>query len=68
MYLMHLLCINVVRRVIHLDEGVIVFMLALPLSIGLATISFQFYETPFLRLKARLAKKLNDEAASGRRR
>jgi peptidoglycan/LPS O-acetylase OafA/YrhL len=61
-YLMHILCINVVRQVVHLHEGLIVFMLALPLSIGVATLSFRFYETPFLRLKTQLGKKRRDEA------
>jgi peptidoglycan/LPS O-acetylase OafA/YrhL len=63
---MHMLCINVVRRVIHLDEGLIIFMLALPLSIALATLSFHFFETPFLRLKTRLPKQRKDEAAKAR--
>jgi peptidoglycan/LPS O-acetylase OafA/YrhL len=63
-YLMHLLCINIVQRVVHLDKGLIVFMLALPLSIGVATLSFRFYEMPFLQLKAQLAKKHKDDVAS----
>ena len=50
-YLVHILCINVVRRVVHLDGGLIVFALALPLSVVVATVIFRFYETPFLQLK-----------------
>ena len=65
-YIMHFLCINVVRQVVHLHEGLIVFLLALPLSIGVATLSFRFYETPFLRLKMQLAKKRRDAAKPSR--
>jgi peptidoglycan/LPS O-acetylase OafA/YrhL len=61
---MHVLCINVVRRVVHLDKGFIVFILALALSIVVATLSFRFYELPFLRLKARLTKKRRAETVS----
>jgi peptidoglycan/LPS O-acetylase OafA/YrhL len=64
-YLMHIGCINVVRRVVHFDEGLIVFALALPLSIAVATLSYRFYETPFLRLKERLTKRRKVQILGG---
>jgi peptidoglycan/LPS O-acetylase OafA/YrhL len=53
-YLLNILCSYVVRHLFHLESGVLVFILALPLSVLVATLSFRFYEAPFLQLKARL--------------
>ena len=55
-YLLNILCSYVVRHVIHLENGALVFVLALPLSVLVATLTFRFYEAPFLRLKARLGR------------
>lgn len=56
-YLMHMLCSNLARRLLHLHEGPLVFVLALALSIAAASLSYRFFETPFLRLKDRIAKR-----------
>jgi len=62
MYLLHMIVMNVARRVVgltHLDaprlEPLLVFALALPLTIAAASLSYRFLEQPFLRLKDRFA-------------
>jgi peptidoglycan/LPS O-acetylase OafA/YrhL len=57
-YLLHMLSINLVRGVLHTPNGPLLFVLALPASVVAATLSYRFYETPFLRLKDRLGKPL----------
>jgi peptidoglycan/LPS O-acetylase OafA/YrhL len=60
MYLLHLLSINAVRRALPgslLDEPLVVFPAGLVLTILAATISYRFYELPFLRLKDRFRPK-----------
>lgn len=54
MYLLHMLCINTVHRVLlpHGSE-LVTFAVALPLTIGAATLSYRLYEDRFLRLKDR---------------
>jgi peptidoglycan/LPS O-acetylase OafA/YrhL len=56
-YLLHLLCINLVKRGLDLESGPLLFLLALPVSVATATVSYRFFETPFLRLKDRIAKR-----------
>ena len=56
-YLMHMLCINVVRRLVGAQEGPLVFVLALALSVAAASISYRFFEAPILRWKDRIAKR-----------
>lgn len=56
-YLMHILCINLVRRLLDIQEGHHVFFVALVLSVAVATLSYRFFETPFLRLKDKIAKR-----------
>ena len=55
-YLMHMLCINIMRRLVAAQEGPLIFVLALALSIAAATISYRFFEAPILRWKDRIAK------------
>lgn len=56
-YLMHMICIDIVRKVVAPHNGFILFVLALPLSITMATLSYRFFESRFLRLKDRIAKR-----------
>jgi peptidoglycan/LPS O-acetylase OafA/YrhL len=53
-YLMHVLCINLVRRVTHAHDGFLLFVFALAISIAAASISYRWFESPFLRWKDRL--------------
>jgi peptidoglycan/LPS O-acetylase OafA/YrhL len=53
-YLLHVVCINIARRLLHMQEGWPVFIIALVFAVGAAAFSFRFFETPFLRLKDRL--------------
>jgi peptidoglycan/LPS O-acetylase OafA/YrhL len=55
MYLMHMLCINVARQLVNAHTGFLVFVVALPLSVAVASISYRFFESKFLRLKERIA-------------
>ena len=53
-YLFHMLAINVVRKVlVRSGEPVLVFVFALPLAIGFATLSYRYFEQRFLALKGR---------------
>jgi peptidoglycan/LPS O-acetylase OafA/YrhL len=67
MYLLHMLALNVVRRVLpsYLQLPPLLFPLALGVTIAVASISFRFYERPFLRLKNwfRVQPKRPDHAA-----
>ena len=56
-YLMHMLCINLVRIFVNLHHGPLVFLLALPVSVVAASLSYRFFESWFLRLKNRFAKR-----------
>jgi len=58
-YLMHMLCINLVRRLVH-HQGPLLFLCALAVGIAVATLSYRFFESPFLRLKNRIAKRPGD--------
>ncbi|WNG22694.1 acyltransferase [Cystobacter fuscus] len=56
-YLMHMLSLHLVRRLVPHDlvpfPLVLHYVLTLAVSIGLATLSYRYFETPFLRLKNR---------------
>jgi peptidoglycan/LPS O-acetylase OafA/YrhL len=54
-YMLHMLCINAVRR-LPLGDGLLAYAVAVALSVGVATLSFRFFEQPFLRLKERLGR------------
>ncbi|OJH34776.1 acyltransferase family protein [Cystobacter ferrugineus] len=58
-YLMHMLALNLVRRLVPHDVVpsplVVHYVLTLAVSIGLATLSYRYFESPFLRLKNRFA-------------
>ncbi|HLL00766.1 MAG TPA: acyltransferase [Myxococcaceae bacterium] len=54
-YLLHMLAFNAARRLVP-DQGFVVyFALTMVLSVGLAGLSFRYFESWFLRLKDRLA-------------
>ncbi|AMT73564.1 hypothetical protein ABG82_04785 [Mycobacteroides immunogenum] len=52
-YLMHMLCANVVRRVVHEDQGLALCAGTTVLVIAVAYVSFRYFETPLLRIKRR---------------
>ena len=52
-YLLHMLCADVVRRMIHQHYGVLLFAATLVTVVVAAYLSFRFFETPLLRLKRR---------------
>ena len=52
-YLLHMLCANLVRRVIHDRYGTAVFAATLITVIVVAYLSFRYFESPLLRLKRR---------------
>ncbi len=53
-YLVHMLCVNAVRKVLPAPEGLL-FLAALACSILVAGISHRWFERPVLRLKDRFA-------------
>jgi hypothetical protein len=54
-FLMHMLRINL-HQLGQIQKAPLVFVLALAISIGVATISFRFFECLFLRWKDRITK------------
>lgn len=52
-YLLHMLCANIVFRLIAHEHSVPVFAATLALSTAAAYFSFRFFETPLLRIKRR---------------
>jgi peptidoglycan/LPS O-acetylase OafA/YrhL len=64
MYLLHLLCITLVRRITHVQSGPMVFFLGLASSIAAATASYRLLEAPLLRLKDRIAGRSDERAAA----
>jgi len=53
-YLYHMLAINAARRfAVPSRQPVLVFLVALPLAVALATLSYRYFELPFQRLKHR---------------
>lgn len=55
LYLLHMLVLNVVRRVLPWEEPWVVCLGMLVVSVAVASVSYRFFETPFLRLKERFA-------------
>jgi peptidoglycan/LPS O-acetylase OafA/YrhL len=64
MYLMHMLALNGARRIAPGQSGLMYFILATALSIGAATLSYQYFERPFLRLKERFRGTGGSDAAT----
>ncbi len=58
MYLVHMLSLNVVRRLLHgaAAPAVVTFALTAALALAVASVSYRFFERPFLRLKERFAR------------
>jgi peptidoglycan/LPS O-acetylase OafA/YrhL len=55
-YLLHMFAINAVRRVVPGGlSPIVTFAAGLPLALLMATISYRYFEQPFLRLKQRFA-------------
>jgi peptidoglycan/LPS O-acetylase OafA/YrhL len=52
-YLLHMLSLNIVKRVVPWHNEFLYYVLTMALSIGLATLSYRYFETPFLKLKDR---------------
>ena len=51
-YLLHMISLNLVRRVVP-HNPVLYYVLTILLSVGFATLSFRYFEKPFLKLKDR---------------
>lgn len=54
MYMMHMLAVNIVRKLgpaIHVGSPTSLFLGSFAIAVGLASLSFLFYERPFLVLK-----------------
>ncbi|MGZ3456900.1 MAG: acyltransferase family protein [Archangium sp.] len=51
-YLMHMIALNIVRRVVPHNVP-LYYVLTLALSVGFATLSYRYFEKPFLKLKNR---------------
>lgn len=60
-YLLHPLCINAIREVLHQNYGPLLFAEALVSVVVLAYLSFRYFETPLLRLKRRFETKDQSE-------
>jgi peptidoglycan/LPS O-acetylase OafA/YrhL len=58
MYLLHMLALNVARRVVPAPQcgPVATFLAALALTIVAAALAYRFYELPFLKLKQRFSR------------
>lgn len=54
-YLLHMLALNLVRRVLPDQSLAVYFVLTMALSVAMAGLSFRYFESFFLRLKERLA-------------
>ncbi|WP_293054883.1 acyltransferase [Mycobacterium sp.] len=52
-YLLHMLCANLDRRIIHQQSGIVLTAATLITVIFVAYLSFRFFETPLLTLKRR---------------
>jgi len=55
-YLMHVLILNVGRRILHIESPVLLALFALPVVTMIAGLSYRYFESPFLRYKDRFAK------------
>jgi len=56
-YMLHVLCINLVRHLLHLGAGPVLFVVGLAVSVAVAGISYHFFESPLLSLKDKLARR-----------
>jgi len=61
-YLMHMLMANIVRKALGHAMGLDVFLATTVLAIGIAYVSFRFFETPILKLKNRIGLPRHDGA------
>jgi len=52
-YLLHMISLNIVKRVVPWHNELLYYVLTMALSIGLATLSYRYFEAPFLKLKDR---------------
>lgn len=52
-YLLHMLCANVDRMIIHQQYGIALFVATLVTVVAAAWLSFRYFETPLLQLKRR---------------
>jgi peptidoglycan/LPS O-acetylase OafA/YrhL len=55
-YLLHQLCAGVVRPVLGVEDGPLLFLGTVPTVLVVAWLSFRFFETPLLRLKRRFER------------
>lgn len=53
MYLFHLIAVGAIARALHLPRGPLLFALAVPVVVGIATLSHRYFEARFLALKNR---------------
>ena len=56
-YLMHMLNVNVARRIVPGGSRCVIFALAFPATILVASLSFRYFETPVMNLKRFLVRK-----------
>jgi peptidoglycan/LPS O-acetylase OafA/YrhL len=56
-YLLHMLCANVIIKLVHQDHGSLPFVATLAASIVAGNLSFRYFETPILKLKRRFETK-----------
>jgi peptidoglycan/LPS O-acetylase OafA/YrhL len=55
-YLIHVLVLNLGRRVLHIESAVVLVLFTLPTVSLIAWLSYRYWEAPFLRYKDRFAK------------
>lgn len=66
MYLMHMLCANAARKLVHQEYGIALFIVTTIATVVVAYISFRYFERPILRYKRRFEtrdEKAGDELA-----
>jgi peptidoglycan/LPS O-acetylase OafA/YrhL len=56
-YLLHMLCANVIAKFLHQDHGLLPFVATLAASIVAGHLSFRYFEAPILKLKRRFETK-----------
>jgi len=60
-YLFHMLCQNIVQKLPVIRESpAAAFVLATPLTLLLASLSYRYFEAPFLKLKPRFESRLRN--------
>jgi peptidoglycan/LPS O-acetylase OafA/YrhL len=55
-YLMHMLNVNVARRIVPGGSRAVIFALAFPATIAVASLSFRYFETPVMNLRRFLVR------------